>query len=381
VTRGARQRRTACVAALVGVAAWLGCPELARAVGPVGSLVVDCTGIEGFAQDPDLPDAFIDVHLYFGGPAGDPAASAIAVTADRSLAGGCEGNECVHGYRSALPMSLLDDGDHAVHAYGIDLTGDPNLELWGSPAVLSCPAPPIVGGELRHVVSPEILGAWQFSIFFDRLIVVDSTIAGLSVGPVVDVGPQLRVDAGGGLWVIDQGRQRAVAAEVAPAWRLAAAAAVALAPEELALPEGTALRPRPVLLQTAAPEVWLLDDHQCGPGDPDPSCVADETGGGAGDDTGSGSGSDEVTGGGADADAGGSDASAEDSGSDGSAGVVTGLPPLARDDEAAGCGCRASGRRGAAGGMGLVLVLAVAPGRARRARSRKRANPTNIRND
>jgi hypothetical protein len=203
------------VAAALGVV-----PGVAGAVGPVGTLVVDCTGIQGWAQEPDVPDALIDVHLYFDGPAGDPAASAVVVTASQPLATGCMGAECMHGYRSALPMSLLDAADHAVHAYGIDLTGDPNLELSGSPAVLSCPPPPIVGGELRHVVSPEILGAWQFSVFFDRLLVPDATIMGLPVGPVVDVGPQLRVDAAGGLWVIDQARRRAVAAEVAPAWRI-----------------------------------------------------------------------------------------------------------------------------------------------------------------
>jgi MYXO-CTERM domain-containing protein len=329
------------------VLAW---PGSARAVGPVGALVVDCTGIEGWAQEPDMPDALIDVHLYFNGPAGDPAATAVVVTASQVLDAGCMGAECMHGYRSALPMSLLDSGDHAVHAYGIDLTGDPNLELAGSPAVMSCPPPPIVGGELRHVVSPEILAAWQFSVFFDRLIVADATIMGLVVGPVVDVGPQLRVDAGGGLWVIDQGRRRPLPVEVAPAWRLAPAAAIALTPEELALPEGTELRPRPVLLQGTLPEVYLLDDHQCGPGDPDPSCVPegeDETGGGESGDAGTSTAADS-----------GSSSGGEESGevgSDGTGGVVTGLPPAEGDDEAAGCGCTSGGPRGA---WGLVMMAA-----------------------
>jgi hypothetical protein len=165
VTRGGGWR---CGALALGLLVW---PSAAGAVGPVGSLVVDCTGIEGWAQEPDMPDALIDVHIYFNGPAGDPAASAVVVNAGQVIDAGCMGAECMHGYRSALPMSLLDAGEHEVHAYGIDLTGDPNLELAGSPAVMLCPPPPIVGGELRHVVSPEVLAAWQFSVFFDRLVV------------------------------------------------------------------------------------------------------------------------------------------------------------------------------------------------------------------
>lgn len=342
----------ALVGGLVGVAGVLAWPGVARAVGPVGTLVVDCTGIEGWAEEPDMPDALIDVHLYFNGPAGDPAASAVVVNAGQVIAAGCMGAECMHGYRSALPMSLLDAAEHEVHAYGIDLTGDPNLELAGSPMVMSCPPPPIVGGELRHVASPEVLAAWQFSVFFDRLIVADGVITGLVVGPVIDVGPQLRVDVSGGLWVIDQGRRRAVAPEVAPAWRLAAAAATAFTPEELALPEGTDLRPRPVLLQGTMPEVYLLDDHQCAPMDPDPSCVPegeDDTGGsesGGGASTSGGAGSGE------------SDGGSGEGSSDGTAGVVTPLPPAEGDDEAAGCGCRGSGRASSWWLSSLMLLLA-----------------------
>lgn len=351
------------VRGLVGVAGVLAWPAVASAVGPVGTIVVDCTGIEGWAQEPDMPDALIDVHLYFNGPAGDPAASAVVVNAGQVIASGCMAAECMHGYRSALPMSLLDSAEHEVHAYGIDLTGDPNLELAGSPMVMSCPPPPIVGGELRHVATPEVLAAWQFSVFFDRLIVADETITGLVVGPVIDVGPQLRVDVSGGLWVIDQGRRRAVAAEVAPAWRLAAGVATPLSPEELALPEGTDLRPRPVLLQGTMPEVYLLDDHQCVVMDPDPSCVPegeDETGG-------SESGGDASTSGGAGSGANGSDGSGEGS-SDGTAGVVTPLPPAEGDDEAAGCGCRGSGRASSRW-LSLLVLLLAARGREPKRRS------------
>jgi MYXO-CTERM domain-containing protein len=359
--RGARPRSAWAAATIVGAIGWLAWPEAAGAVGPVGTLVVDCTGIQGWAQEPDMPDAFIEVHLYFGGPAGDPAATAVVVSAGQMIATGCMGVECVHGYRSGLPMSLLDEVERPVHAYGIDLTGDPNLELTGSPAVMSCPPPPIVSGELRHVTSPEVLTAWQFSLFFDRLVVPDATITGLVVGPVVDMGPQLRVDAFGDLWVIDQGRRREVPSDVAVAWRLAPAAAVELMPLELAMPEGTPLRPRPVLVQGAAlPEVYLLDDHQCVEGDPDPSCVPegeDESGGGEGES------GDADTGGGADTSGGADEGSGEGSGSGGTAGVVTGLPPIEDDEDAAGCGCR--GSDGPNGPWALVLLAAAAARRRR----------------
>ncbi len=345
-------RGLACSGALVGV---LVLGRVAAAAGPVGTLVVDCTGIEGWAQEPDAPDALIDVHLYFDGPAGDPVATAIVVTASTVLDGGCMGAECMHGYRSALPMSLLDAADHEVHAYGIDLTGDPNLELAGSPAQLSCPPPPVVGGELRHVVSPEILAAWQFSIFFDRLLVPDAAIMALPVGPVVDVGPQLRVDDAGGLWLVDQGRRRALAPDVAPAWRLGPAAAQPLAPAELALPEGTAVRPRPVLLQGTMPEVWLLDDHQCSEGDPDPACVPegeDDTGGGSTDgDAGTGAGSSDT----------GPVGSSEGSGTggEGTGGTSTGPAPAVGDEGHGGCGCGSRERSGSGwlAALGLLVML------------------------
>lgn len=335
-------------------------PALARAAGPVGSLVVDCTGIEGWAQEPDMPDALIDVHLYFNGPAGDPAATALAVTADEVLDAGCMGVECMHGYRSALPMSLLDGADHPVHAYGIDLTGDPNLEIGN--AVLSCPPPPIVGGERRHIVSPEILGAWQFSVFFDRLVVGDEVIASLPQAASIDLAPQLRIDAGGGLWLVDGGFLRAVPAEAAPAWRLDPATALPLAVEEQALPEGTPLRPRPVLLQASMPEVYLLDDHQCGPDDPHPDCVPDEgedeTGGGPMGDGSTGSGGESTGEGDGDESDGGSD------GTSGGTGIMLPETGGADDDEAGGCACRWQAG-GAGGRTPWLLALLLLRGRRR----------------
>jgi uncharacterized protein (TIGR03382 family) len=96
-------------------------------------------GIAGWAQDPDDLDAPIDVHLYFGGPAGDPMARAVSVTAGDHREDLCTAiGSCAHGYRVAIPAEFFDDADHAVHAYGIDSAGGTNPELRGSPATFRC---------------------------------------------------------------------------------------------------------------------------------------------------------------------------------------------------------------------------------------------------
>lgn len=335
-----------------GVALLCGAPASA-AVGPVGQLsTVDCTGIAGWAHDPDLPADIIDVHLYFGGPAGDPAASAIAITADIPLPAGCDPLTCDHGFVSGLPMSLLDDAEHAVHAYGIDLTADPNLQIELSPALFSCPPPPVVGGEKRHVTSPEILAAWGFSVFFDRLVVDDALLAGLPEAGAIATGPVLAVGDGADttVWLLDGEFRRFVDPEYAEAWRLDLAAAVITPAADLAaMPEGAPLRPRPILLQGTEPAVYLLDDHNCVVGDPDPVCdpePPDPGGSGGGDTTGDG-GSDGGTSGTSAAGSEGGDGSsaAVGTGDATDAGPSSGLPaPDLREGGDSGCSCRAHGR-------------------------------------
>ena len=252
----------------------LALPSLARATSPVGEVNVDCTRVEGWAHDPDDPAAKIAVHLYFDGPAGDPAATGIALTADLTLQGACVDDPCSHGFRAALPLSRFDGAPHPVHAYGIDGV-DPNLELALSPATYTCPPLPIVAGVKRHIASPDVLTAWQLSIYFDMMKVADIDLAAVPEGVTVDAGPQLVVAEGTSdpLWLLDQGTRRAISPEHAAAWRFAAAAAAPMPGLELmALPEGTPLSQRPVLAQGTGPKVYLLDDLQCAPGDPNPAC-------------------------------------------------------------------------------------------------------------
>lgn len=341
---------TKAAAGLLGVMV-LGAPGTAAAVSPAGELVeVDCTGIRGWSSDPDQPDTLIAVHLYFDGPTGDPNATAIAISTGIAY-DGCVGDACVHGYESLLPMLLQDDAEHAVHAYGIDVTGDPNLELPMSPRTFACSPPPILGGqsgtEKRHIASPEILGAWSFSTFFDRMVVDDPVIENVEEGPGVDTPPALAVSDDGDptLWLLDQDRRRFVDDAYVSAWRFDPTTATVMpAAELMAMQEGTPLRPRPVLVQGTDPAVYLLDDHQCSAGDPHPSCIEDpegtttgpssgtDTTGHAGDDSTSSTGTASATTG---------DATTNDPGT-GSSGMP-GLDPTAADPNATadpgGCGC------------------------------------------
>ncbi len=355
------------MAALAGAVAavWLSPANATAAAGPIGQLqAADCAGIEGWTQDPDLPLDTTDAHIYFNGPAGDPAASAIVVTADRMQAGGCEAAACEHGFVSGLPMSLLDDVEHVVHAYGIDLSGDPNLELEASPATFQCPPPPIVGGELRHVTSPEVLAAWQFSTFFDRLLVDDAVLLALPEVSAIDPAPVLAVadTSDPTVWLVDGPWRRFVDPAFMAAWRFDPTTAIVMPVDELeAMPEGAPLRARPVLVQGTGDAVYLLDDHSCTEGDTNAACVDDppEPAGSDGD------GGTDDDGGDADSDGSGASTGSDDGGS--SAGPDTDAVPLGADgtdDADGGCGCRSTPRDH----EWLVLALLALPWRRGRRR-------------
>ncbi|PCC74486.1 hypothetical protein SAMN02745121_06744 [Nannocystis exedens] len=334
--------------------ALLGAAPAVQAAGPVGAVTADCAGVSGWTQDPDAPATPIDIHLYFDGPAGDPVAVGVPLTAGQTLNVGCRGEQCQHGFYGALPLSRLDGQPHSVHAYGIDTNGDPNLELSGSPAVYACPPLPIVAGVKRHIAGPSILDQWHFSTYFDLMKVADLDLAGTPIGTTVDGPPQLALAEGTSapLWLIDQGFRRLVAPEVVGAWRFDPATAAVMPADAIAgLPEGTPLAARPLLVQGTGPEVWLLDEHQCGAEDPHPACAEPSapttgdptsTGGSPGDDSSDSEG--DPTGAGTSAETG------IDSGSTGEATTAAstdGSAASSTDDAGAsgdegGCGCRST---------------------------------------
>jgi len=311
-----------------------------------------CAGLIGWAQDPDTPDEAIAVDLYFGGPAGDPNAVGVQVVADQPREDLClQLGSCTHGFALDVPLSLQDGQPHPVYVYAHDSEEGAPAELELSPAQVQCAPPPVPAGVRRWVVSPEVLATWKFSPFWQTIRVDDDALAAIPESRSLGDGPRLaRSDAElDKIWLIDGGFRRHVPdLAIASAWSLDLEATTTWSAALLqALPEGTPLRPAPILVQGTGPAIYLMDDLQCDPEvqPPDPLCAdAGETGG-TGDTAGSSGGG--IGGIGPSGDP-GSDSSSADASSGGGA-----LPPGYGADTETGCACDAG--PGATGPLALLL--------------------------
>ncbi|MCA9693317.1 MAG: hypothetical protein KC636_27225 [Myxococcales bacterium] len=343
---------------------------------PQGSLdAADCTSARGWAQDPDVPDQSIDVHVYLNGPAGDPNAVGLQLVANEHRDDLCQQlGSCEHGFTVEIPRSLRDNAAHPVHAYGIDTEGGPNAQLSQSPQSFSCPPPPLPEGVRRHVSSPEVLSAWKFDLFWQLAKLDDAALAAIPEWDAIEPAPLLiRSDDGSPeVWLVDGPVRRHVSSpEVAAAWSFDLNTVVTLPVADVdALPLGTPVWDAPFLVQGTGPEVYTLDDRQCYEGSPDPACqdggstTGDPTGdptdptagtsgstGGTSSGTGS-SGSD--TGG---SDTGGTEGSGTGDDSGTTAGAETALPPdFGATDYGDGCACATRDGRS---GWGLWLLMLV----------------------
>jgi hypothetical protein len=105
-----------------------------------------CENLSGWAYDPDTPEQAIEVHAYFGGPAGSPAAVlGLNLKADVHRPDLCGAiGSCAHGFFAPFPDQLRDGVPRPIHFYAIDSAGGPNAELPGSPLTVAC-APPSQG--------------------------------------------------------------------------------------------------------------------------------------------------------------------------------------------------------------------------------------------
>ena len=309
----------------------------------------DCAKLTGWAQDPDTPDAPIAVDLYFNGEKGDPNATPVQVIADIARDDLCQAlGSCNHGFELEAPLGLRDGQPHAVHAYALDDEGGAQVELQLSPGQMQCDPPPLPAGVRRWVTNPESLAAWKFSPFWQLIHAPDDDLLALPQDRDLVPAPQLVASDAepGKIWLVDDTFRRHVPnPEVAAAWGFDLATVVAWpAADVQALIEGTPLRSTPILAQGTAPEVWLIDDHQCDPDaldDPQCGLPAGSTGGDSG--------------GGVDSGSGGSDAPTSQGGEGeaDSEGPDTALPPGFGAEEA-GCGCR---QQGPAGGSLLLGLL------------------------
>lgn len=155
----------------------------------------NCDAVSGWAQDEDSPDATVAVHIYVGGPAGDPNAVGYAISAATPRGDLCAAiGSCNHGYAWDAPNGFKDGTARPVYAYGIDAQGGINALLAGSPQTLHCdaPTPPVVpvSGVKRHVPSPDVMAAWAFD-WHNIAILPDATLDTYADGPAVTASPTL----------------------------------------------------------------------------------------------------------------------------------------------------------------------------------------------
>ncbi|MBW2454011.1 MAG: M23 family metallopeptidase [Deltaproteobacteria bacterium] len=286
---------------------------------PTGFLdQVSCTSLDGWAFDSDEPEVPVDVVLGF---ATDGVVDDHVVTADAYRADLCDSlGHCDHGFAVASPLSLFDDGEHAVHASADYETLGTTVELSGSPMTLQCPPVDLSG--VRRPVSLAAFEDWAFSAFWDQAAAPTAEVEALPVADDWPGEPEIWTnDDGEDWWLIDDGRARTIlGATVAHAWRLDLESAEVRPQSEIdGLPEGPPLRARPVLVLDSEDERFLVDDPFAG------------------------SGGESSSGGG---------------------GAIAAIPGTNAD-----CGCRAVGQRGG-GARGAWLVALFAALASRRARPR-----------
>ena len=300
-----------------------------------------CERVWGWSQDPDAPNKSIDVHLYFGGPAGDPSAKGVPVSADVSRDDLCSAlGSCNHAFEVASPLSLHDGQPHAVHAYGIDSAGGENAQLAQSPATLECD-PVVPSGIRRRVADMTSFEDWGFSEFWDVMPLDDADLAAIGEDVALPDNPLLVKSDDGSpeVWLIDGELRRHVPSmEAFDTWGFDSASIVSWSAKDLeALTVGPQLRDRPFLVQGSGDAIYLIDD------------ALPKAGGRAGSGGSSGSGG---------SGSGGIDSNDPSSGGSAKAsGQHTRVVP----DEGSGCACRSAPSTRSApsardSGLGLALL-------------------------
>ncbi len=233
---------------------------------PTGYLdAAGCDGIRGWAQDPDMPAASIDVHVYIGGAAGDPGAVGYPIHADQARSDLCASlGSCNHGFSMSPPLSLFDGADHPVYAYGIDAMGGANTLLTGAPMTLHCDTPPFpmpAEGAVRRVVSSAALSGWGWSAG-DVATVSDTTLNAVPDGPDLTASPEL-VQASGDatIYLREYATLRPVPSPaVMTAWGFSSGAVSAVTASDLAADlTGANLLDAPFLAQGSSGTVYLID--------------------------------------------------------------------------------------------------------------------------
>ena len=232
-------------------------------IAPRGSLdSATCDGIGGWAQDPNAPDAPIDVHLYYGGPVGTAAPG-------KSYRAGNHRNDlctaigsCNHGFHVEPPQSYFDGAPHPIHAYGIDTGGGHNPEIGGSPKNLQC-RPPLPSGKKRHIIGPGSYTDWAFDAFWDSRPITDAELGAFPLSDPWPAKPDLiRGPGSNAIYFVDHGFRRHIPnPDVAARWRIDLSKTRDISAADMAQYQtGPVLRSRPTLVQGTGPAIYLVDD-------------------------------------------------------------------------------------------------------------------------
>ncbi len=219
-----------------------------------------CGGISGWAQDPDAPNAALEVYVSIGGPVFSPGAHGLWARAGEHRQDLCDAiGSCRHGWYVKMPHSLMDGRSRPVHVYAMDATGGESAELVHSGRTLKCGAPalPYTGRQAvkRHITSGHSLRAWGFQ-WNDIIHVSDDVLGRYQTGTPLPHSPKLRSD-GPAIHVVENGTKRHVPNPRAMnAWGLNWGA---VQPADLG---GHAARPaleqRPYLIKGSGAAVYLL---------------------------------------------------------------------------------------------------------------------------
>ncbi len=252
---------------------------------PSGFLdAASCDGVQGWAWDQDDTGVGIDVHVYFGGPAGS-GAKGVATNAGVHREDLCAAiGSCNHGFSLRAPYSLFDDADHEVHAYGINVGVGDNAQLAKSPKTLHC-APSLPDGIKRHVINPDSYAAWKLDDFFDMMPATDAEIDELPAADDWPAAPKLVQGEGDPkVYLLDGQTLRHVLSPASlEAWHLAWGDVEKKTPEEIsALEVGPPLPERPLLVRSSSGAVYAVDVPV--PLAPPPKSSGDSSAAGGGSD-------------------------------------------------------------------------------------------------
>jgi hypothetical protein len=318
-----------------------------------------CDAIVGWAQDPDIPEASIDVTIAFDGAIDDEAAVKVRGTAELPRPDLCEMlGSCDHGFAQPIPRSLRDGQPHAIHAYAHDDADDAAVPLMGSPQQLMCAPPPLPDGVRRRVPSIEALAAWGIEPFWDVARLDEATLQSVPAWQMIDEAPALvRAEGSEELWLIDVGLRRLVTPTAAAVWGFSAEQAAVWEPGELAAIElGTPVRELIFAIRGESPDVDVLDDLNCPSGgiEGDPLCPIDAPETSSTGSMGSTSGDPDPETGGQTGSSSGDTSGTESAGEGSGQGLPPGYGATGGQSEDEGCAC-ASGDRGARGLLWLAL--------------------------